>query len=143
MQIDIQIEGDAADRIRELSEGPLQSARRIMVQEAMVQCLQATIAGNPVDTARSRAAWVQPLEQLGGSPPSGWEGPHPTAVEEGRRLGQLIQQESDQASTVSASNGVRYIGYLEYGTSRMAAVAMVRRSLLQVRSALAGLFRLG
>lgn len=55
-------------------------ARRDMVESAVRQTLFNTIRGNPVDTARSRASWVQSLERLGGTPPAGWPGTATAAV---------------------------------------------------------------
>jgi hypothetical protein len=142
MRMEVRVSGDAAEDLRQLAGSRLDSARQELVREAMIQTLQEIILGNPVDTARSRAAWVTSLEALGGSPPSGWEGPHPTAIAEGRGQGKLSLQETRGESRATADNSVDYVPLLEYGTSRMAPYAMVRRSLVRVAGGIASLFRL-
>ncbi|WP_437194551.1 hypothetical protein [Planctomicrobium sp. SH527] len=142
MQLNIQVTGDAAERIRELASEQLATSRDKMVQDASIASLQAIITATPVDTARTRSAWVQALEQLGGTPPAGWEGPHPTEAEAGRRQGQLSRTSGDSQSSVVATNSVSYVNYLEYGTSRRAPFAMVRRGLQNVKSLVALMFRL-
>ena len=142
IQLDIQITGDAAERIRELASTQLATSRKRMVQQVSIASLQAIILATPVDTARARAAWVQALEQLGGTPPAGWEGAQPTETDSGRRHGQLIFVDTDNLSSATATNSVNYVNYLEYGTSRMAPFAMVRRGLQNSRSTPAFLFQL-
>lgn len=142
MQMEIRMRGNAANYVRQLAGRQLASARTNLVREAMDQTLQATIEENPVATGRSRAAWVRALEELGGAPPAGWEGATPWGTEEGRQLGALARDESEDQSSVTAINAVHYVTFLEYGTSRRAPVAMVRRSLAQVARRLAEWFRL-
>ncbi len=142
MNIEFQVEGDAAERIRDLASAPLASARRELIHQAGIQCLQAIVEANPVETGRSRSAWVAALEQLGGSAPAGGEADGTVGVSEGRGQGQAELADDGQISHVKASNQVSYVPYLEYGTSKMAPFAMVRKSLLQLRTTLASLFRL-
>jgi hypothetical protein len=142
MTIEIHITGNAPENIRKLAQNAVPSARRQLVQDALAQTLQTTIELNPVDTGRSRAAWVSSLEELGGAPPADWEGPHPSATDEGRRLGHLSVADSADQSAASAVSAVSYVGYLEYGTRKMAPFAMVRRALLSVVPQLAALFHL-
>lgn len=142
MHMEIRMRGDAATRLRQLAGKQLASARTNLVREAMVEALQATIENNPVATGRSRAAWVVALEELGGTPPAGWEGTAPRGTEEGRQLGSLSQDESADQSSVAATNAVHYVTFLEYGTSRKAPVAMARRGLLRAARRLAEWFRL-
>jgi len=142
MRIEFGVQGDAAETLRELAKGRLANARREMVRAAMVEALLQTIRRNPVDTGRSRAAWASSLEELGGTLPAGWEGPHPSAIDEGRRLGQLKRHESASSSEMQAVSEVSYLPKLEYGTSRMAPFAMVRSSLAMIAGRLREMFHL-
>lgn len=107
--------------------------RRQAVEETFRELLAETIRLNPVETARSRAAWVAALEQLGGLPPAGWQGPQPTGESEGRGLGRLDHDDGADVTDIAATNGVRYVPFLEYGTQRMAPFGMVRRALSRAR----------
>jgi hypothetical protein len=142
MQIEFRLEGDAVERIRDLAGEPVDLARQTLSEQALRAALTQIVASNPVETGRSRGAWVESLEQLGGTPAAGWEGSQPTAVEEGRRQGQLLSQQLSGRTVLSAVNGVSYVRYLEYGTSRMAPFAMVRRSLRSLVPRLGDWFRL-
>lgn len=119
--------------LRRLIDRQLAAGRREMVRRAMRDTLVDVIRFNPVDTARSRSAWATPLERLGGVPPAGWQGPRPSAVEEGSRLGRLEERHDRDVTEIAVSNGVRYVPLLEFGTSRMKPFAMVRRSLVATR----------
>jgi len=130
--MEFRLEGNPAETIRQQAGPKLDAARADLVREAMIQALQRVIERNPVDTARSRAAWVNALEELGGIAPAGWEGPHPTAVEQGRSLSELNWNEETSRSRISVTNGVDYVSDLEYGTSRKSPFAMVRTALIQV-----------
>jgi len=141
MKIEFQMEGDVAETIRQKAGVELDSARSTLVRDAAIQTLQRVIPMNPVETARSRAAWVSMLEELGGTAPAGWEGPHPSAIEQGRQLGQTTSNDTASQSEIRLANGVSYVSYLEYGTSRMAPLAMARTALRQVAGQLASLFR--
>jgi hypothetical protein len=118
------------DRLRALQR-TLPARRQALTRPLAQQVLQQTIQSNPVDTARSRAAWVAPLEQLGGTPPQNWQGPHPnpTAIKEGANAGTLTQSQTDHVTSLAISNAVPYIAYLEYGTRQAAPQSMLRRSL--------------
>lgn len=135
MRITLNIEDQASDRLREL-QAALPEVRQEAVAETMRETLVEVIRLNPVDTARSRAAWVNALEQLGGVAPAGWQGPHPTQEHAGRSRGQSAQQNDDDQTTVSASNGVDYVPLLEYGTRRTSPIGMVRRALQAARQRL-------
>jgi len=142
MRIEFGVQGDAAEKLRELAGSRLANARREMVRAAMVEALQQTIQRNPVDTGRSRAAWASSLEELGGTLPAGWEGPHPSAIDEGLGLGRLDMNESASSSEIQSVSEVSYLSALEYGTSRMAPFAMVRSSLAIIAGRLRELFSL-
>ncbi len=101
------------------------------VQEAGVALLQNIIAANPVDSGRSRSAWVAALEDLGGTPPGGWQGNHPdpAAIAEGSTLGGADLSDNGTRAEVSLFNEVDYIGLLEYGGAGRSPRAMVRQNL--------------
>lgn len=142
MSIDVEVHGRTAAQLRELAEAPLKSARENLVRESMISALQTVVERNPVRTGRARAAWVQSLEELGGTAPAGWEGAQATGVATGRSLGMLSIDDGDETSQIEATNAVDYIAYLEYGTSKRAPFAMVRSALNQLKSRLASFFHL-
>ena len=115
---------------REVPESRLRLVRRVSRK-----VLEQTIEHNPVDTARSRAAWVESLEQLGGQPPPNWQGAQAQsdAIGEGRSLGGLSEADESERSEIQVTNRVDYINYLEFGTRKMSAFQMVERSLRTVR----------
>jgi len=141
MFVEFRVEGDAAAKIRELAGKRLEDARETLVKEAMVRTLQETIVRNPVETGRARAAWVRSLEELGGAPPAGWEGPSGSGVGEGRMQGRLTQHTAQGGTEIEASSTVPYVGYLEYGTSKKAPFAMVRSAVWRMAFRVRGLFR--
>lgn len=121
------------DHIRTLQR-TLPGRRQALAQQLAQSVLQQTILANPVDTARSRAAWVNLLEQLGGTPTQNWQGPHPnpTAIREGANAATLTRTQTDNTSTLTISNAVPYIAWLEYGTRQTPPASMLRRSLANV-----------
>lgn len=133
MRIILEWRNDASPRLRRLADARLPAVRREAVEETFREMLAETIQLNPVETARSRAAWAAALEQLGGTPPAGWRGPRPTAESEGRGLGRLHRNDGPDVTEVAAANGVRYVPFLEYGTRRTAPRGMVRRALSRAR----------
>lgn len=133
MRIKLQWHNDASPRLRRLRSTRLPAVRREAVEETFRELLSETIRLNPVETSRSRAAWAAALEQMGGMPPAGWQGPHPTGESEGRGLGALHRQDGGDVTDLAATNGVRYVPFLEYGTRRMAPFGMVRRAVSRAR----------
>lgn len=142
LKLEFRVNGDATERIRDLAESQVSRACHDLVQGIAQQSLQSIITENPVESGRSRAAWVQALEQLGGTAPPGWEGPHGYGVADGRKQGSGTLIDGNSFSEAKISNSVNYVRYLEYGTSRISPFAMVRRSLQRQRQAIAELFRL-
>jgi hypothetical protein len=141
VRLDIKIDGDAAKTFRDLAEQRVPKARLEMTRQAMQAALESTMNLNPVRTGRSRAAWAAALAALGGgsSAQAGLSGP----TAEGAALGSLAQSQSDDTTEIAATNAVRYVPFLEYGTTKRAAVGMVRRSLAIVRQKVGDWFRLG
>lgn len=142
ISLTVVVDDGASSRLTELSTSELDESRRQLVDEAMSVVLQGVVRTNPVDTGRSRSAWVRALEAVGGEAPSGWRGPHPDAgaIARGATLGRVERIEGISRDELRATNAVRYIRYLEYGTSKMRAFAMVRRSLAQVVPRIRGMF---
>lgn len=138
MQIQFEIEDQASARLESMAGRELSEARSRLIEQAMEQTLIDTLELNPVDTGRSRAAWAAALQQLGVDVQGDWRGPHPdgAAIAEGAAQGTLTRSDDDSTTLINAENGVRYIGFLEYGTRRMAPVAMVRRALAAVQAEL-------
>lgn len=141
VRIRMTVDDRASPWLKELRERDLPAARRELVQDASREALSQTIRLNPVETGRSRAAWVAALRQLGGEAPPGQEGGNAAAMAEGSGLGAAEMRDEDPRTEATAVSRVRYIGYLEYGTSKMAAFAMVRRALAGVQQRVARLFR--
>jgi len=135
MRVRFEIEDRVSERLEGAAGRELSEARRRMVEDAMRAALIETMQRNPVETGRSRAAWGAALRQLGGEAPADWGGasPNAAAIAEGAARSVLERNDHESTTTVSASNGVRYIGFLEYGTRKMAPFAMVRRALLSVQ----------
>ena len=133
VQVDVDDEA-LRQRLDLLREKEVPAARRDLSRRLMREVLRQTILRNPVDTARSRAAWVASLEQLGGTAPPGWRGPEPSAsaIDEGRGLQELTESQTHGETEIEARSGVSYVPYLEYGTRKMAPFAMVRRSLAEM-----------
>jgi hypothetical protein len=140
MRISVQIDGDLR-RLKELAEYQVSDARRRMVERGMEATLESTIRLNPVETGRSRAAWKAALDQLRGS--SLENAVASGAVAEGMASGSLDHQHESNTTTISATNAVGYVPFLEYGTSRMTPFQMVRRSLAAVRGVITSCFQLG
>lgn len=125
--------GRAIERLDRLRARRLPEWRRQLTESISREVLRRTIAHNPVDTGRSRSAWVTGLAQLGGTAPPGWKGPHPepAAVSEGTELASVSQTESATQNEVRVSSGVDYVNFLEFGTRRTAPVEMVGQSLAE------------
>jgi hypothetical protein len=130
---------DALGRLSDLRAW-LAPWRREVVDHVARNVLGETIARNPVDTGRSRSAWVAGLEHLGGIAPPGWHGdtPNTAAIAEGAAAADVAQPESRHASEAIVTSGVEYVRYLEYGTRSMSPFAMVGRSLADASRHLVG-----
>lgn len=131
------IENTAKSAVQRRSSRLLNS-RRQFVERLLRDTLARVIPLTPVDTGRSRAAWVNALEQLGGSPPPGWQGETPTDVDTGRNRGHIERHDAQDVSDILAVNEVDYVHFLEYGTSQQSPHAMARRALSQTHQQLAG-----
>lgn len=97
----------------------------------MDETLAVTSSNNPVATGRSRAAWDAARMKLSTS------GNSSSSSE-----GHLNRTTAADTTELQATNLVPYISYLEYGTSKTAPVAMVRRALMQMAQSAGSLFTL-
>jgi hypothetical protein len=142
VRLRVQIDDRVSERLESLAGRELSDARRRLVEQSTQQALVNTLQLNPVDTGRSRAAWAAALQQAGGEAPADWRGPHPqgAAIAEGAARGSFTRSDGESTTLLSAENNVSYVGFLEYGTRRMAPFAMVRRALLAVQQQLARWF---
>lgn len=136
MRFDVHISNPLTPAVQRFTRDRLPDLRRDLVEATLRDTLTETVRLNPVDTARSRAAWVASLEQLGGRPPAGWQGPHPTAEAAGRAAGSLVREHSLDHSSAAAANAITYVPFLEYGTARHTPFAMVRTALARARQRL-------
>lgn len=143
MKLRIEIDGQASRSLRNLAQRRLPESRKNMVRSATWRTLQQVIESHPVDTGRSAGAWSAALEQLGGGSPASGRGRDPAAIVEGRRQGSATLTEGADQTETTATNSVKYIAFLEYGTSRMAPFTMVRSALRATASTVARLFTLG
>jgi hypothetical protein len=133
--ISIEVESEALqNEIQDYIRHEVPEHRQIYIRNKANLALTLIIQRNPVDTARSRASWVESLEELGGQAPGGWEGPHAlfNAISEGRSAGSMQLDHDLETTGITVSSGVSYIGYLEYGTSHMQPFAMVRTALMSI-----------
>lgn len=142
VQLRVELENRASERLDSLGGRELSDARRRLVERAMQEALLETLRVNPVDTGRSRAAWAAAVRQMGVDVPSDWRGPHShaAAISEGAARGAITRADGESTTAVSAQNSVRYVGFLEYGTRKMAPFAMVRRALARVQQQLSRWF---
>jgi hypothetical protein len=146
MRISYQVTNEASRRLREIAANDAPEARTHLADEALRGALARIIATHPVRTGRSRAGWQAALDQFGGGTASrgGLRGAGAAMSSAGFGGEGFAQRDDDaETTTVSASNTVPYVPFLEYGTSRMAPFAMVRRALAEVQQLVKALFKLG
>ncbi len=129
MSLEFEIEDNLTDAIKRFMEHELPTARQELVNEIAADVLSQTADANPVATGRSQNAWLAAAQQLSGGRSQEGEGRLTTSHEEATTL-------------VTASNDVPYVHYLEYGTSKMAPVAMLRQALTGVIGRISGMFHL-
>lgn len=108
-------------RVRAAVDGGIDQAVEQVVTTGMRAGLEAIIAQHPVRTGRSRGAWVTCLSQLGG------ESVGESADTAGEGI--VTIDHAPGRTVVLATNTVPYEIYLEEGTSRHVAYAMVAESL--------------
>lgn len=119
-------------------QGRVRARRPVVTREIAGLVLGRVMERNPVDTGRSRAAWGEAGSQVGVSVAASTT----AASQAGDGVGR--GEDTGQQTRLEFENRVEYTPFLEYGTSRMAARAMVRGALAssgaEVVSQLAGVF---
>ncbi|MCA8997252.1 MAG: hypothetical protein KDA80_09700 [Planctomycetaceae bacterium] len=142
MEIEITQSGDIRERLNELANGQVPTSRRNFIQSVALQTLQETAQNNPVRTGRSRAAWNAAANQINGPTETGGLTTASDHSSDGSTDGQARQSDAGDSTEIIATNAVPYVPYLEYGTSKMAPKAMLRRALLSISRKLHSLFSL-
>lgn len=107
----------------------------------MRETLPIVIENTPVDTGRTRRAWRTALGQLDGAAGDG-PGGSSAGNDTHRNEGHLSRSDGEHQTEIAAGNSVPYVRYLEYGTSKMAPFAMVRRALRRISQRISSLFTL-
>ena len=133
MKIEFEIDGNVREKLSTLRDEHVSRARREMLDDLTREVLTNTISENPIDTGRSRRGWRSALSQVGGAAGA-------QAGDAGEGI--FTRTETDSTTANSATNTVPYIVFLEYGTSKMAPFAMLRKSLAKALSRIPNLFRL-
>lgn len=110
------LSGDAASRLRSHAMSTAPASRVSLADRLADQAKEDTVGGTPVDTGRLKRAWQD---------------------------AEIIADDGRSVSSRRTSNSVPYVGYVEYGTRRMAPRLVVRRALQKAAEAAATLFRLG
>lgn len=137
MNLHIEVEDNASSAIRDLIRQGIPTARQSMVNGIATDVLNQTAAGNPVRTGRSQNAWNTAASQLSGDGIGSSIGGSGQSAE-----GSASTSHDETTTQVAATNHVPYVSFLEYGTSKMAPFAMLRRSLATVIGRIGGMFRL-
>ena len=132
MKIEFESSQSLGESLRKLKDDGVSVARREFVERLASSVIQETRSLNPVMTGRSQAGWVTPGSA--GDAGSGTSG--------GGSEGTFAVEHSSQTTSISMTNSVPYVVYLEYGTSKTAPVAMVRKSIARVSGRIASFFRL-
>lgn len=115
MNITIEIRGEAAQALRDRA-GRLDRQRSQYIADVTAETMARTVELTPLQTGTLRRGFLDA---------------HQTAH---------IADAPDR-TTATAVNHVRYAGFVEYGTRKMAARAMLRRAILIVRSIIPRLWR--
>lgn len=129
--LQIELDDQVSEYLRDLRTSGVPTARQNLMRQLMSSSVSRIQDLNPVRTGRSRNAWQAASQSLEGRTGSGASNDH------------SVNQTNDQTTTeTSVTNAVPYVAYLEYGTSHMRPIAMVRRALQEIRQRVAQLFRL-
>lgn len=118
-----------ADSLKQFEKRALESAdkdRRAII----LKLFTAVIRDTPVDTGRARNNWLTSVA----NPAAGT--PNSPAKGGGDALGAINNNLGKLNDAVFLTNNVEYIGHLEYGTTKMAPFAMVRRNMARIEALL-------
>jgi hypothetical protein len=96
-----------------------------------LKLFSSVIKDTPVDTGRARNSWLTSV----GTPATGTTNPNNKAGADA--LAGISGSLGKLTDTVYLTNNVEYIGHLEYGTTKMAPFAMVRRNIERIKALLA------
>ena len=124
MRIQITTDDTLIQKFRDHAASTVPSARRLLADRLRQEALADLTRETPVRTGRLQQGWIAAATGQGS------EGTSREADLAGR-------------SHRAATNQVDYVGYVEYGTSRMAPRRLARAALSRVRRLAAVLFRLG
>lgn len=113
-------------------------AARDIIRMAALEVLSRTIKCWPVDTGRSRAAWLASfdaaqLKSGGGLLSFSSKGSSPAAIAEGRALGSYEETATLHGLSAKITNAVGYAPMLEAGWSKQAPSGCLRRAMSGMR----------
>lgn len=147
MRLKLEVETETAEEWLQDWRDRVDRRRFALGRSIAELALQRIVEGNPVDTGRSRAAWVAGGQQASLNVSGAGQGGDPQATSAGMSAGTGRMEEEEGRSWYEIVNTVDYVPFLEYGTQRMPAAAMVRASLWRTasdaRAALSDLMRGG
>jgi hypothetical protein len=107
----------------------------VLHRKLSLMLLAYIIKTMPVDTGRARAGWLALMDKHGISGDRyvqhGAGSTDARSVSEGRRAGEIL---SDRPLDISVANTVKYVEYLEKGTSRMTGFAFVQKGIDRART---------
>jgi hypothetical protein len=132
MKIKLDVETGKFQRwVNRYLEGVKRDAVPTAIRHISLDLLKRIIEKNPVDTGRSRAAWYPYLESRGAVFSEAGRDAH--VIKEGRSRGGFKERFDILQPYVEIRNGVRYIKFLEYGSSGRSPYGMVRVSMAELR----------
>ncbi|MEZ5943799.1 MAG: hypothetical protein R3C18_20580 [Planctomycetaceae bacterium] len=130
--IKLKLDQDALSHIAEIRDQKLPRALQNLTRDLMREGLEKIRNETPVDTGRAQAGWAS-AQQLSDSETGG-------SISNATAEGELTEQATGQSSSLTATNFVPYVPFLEYGTTRMRPFAMIRRALQELRQRVGQLF---
>ena len=116
IRVTARVGGEAASRLRSHAATTAVAARVALADRLAEKTKADAAEGTPVDTGRLRRAWQD---------------------------AEVVADDGGSVSSRRATNSVPYVGYVEYGTRRMAPRLVVRRAIQKAAAAAATLFRFG
>ena len=132
--IKLKLDQDALAHIAEIRDQKLPQAMQNLTRNLMREGLEKIRSETPVDTGRAQSGWAS-AQQLTDSETGG-------SISNATAEGELTEQTTGQSSSLTATNFVPYVPFLEYGTTRLRPFAMIRRALLELRQRVGQLFHL-
>jgi len=98
----------------------------------IIKLFTSVIRDTPVDTGRARNNWLTSIK----APAAGT--PNPPSKSAADALSAAAGPLGKLGDDAYLTNNVEYIGYLEYGTPKMAPFVMVRRNMARIVSLFGG-----